>query len=48
MSKISISALTIPVMFLIKACKEAFDSAASNERDAQTLMDNADLAGSAK
>jgi hypothetical protein len=32
----------------IKACKEEFDSAASNGRDAQTAMNNADPAGSAK
>jgi hypothetical protein len=33
----------------IKACKEEFDSAASNERDAQTVMNNAGpAAGSAK
>jgi hypothetical protein len=32
----------------IKACKEELDSAASNERDAQTVMNNADPAGSAK
>jgi hypothetical protein len=38
MSKISIAALTIAMMFSIKACKEGFDSAASNESDAQTVM----------
>jgi ABC-type transporter MlaC component len=86
MSKISIAALTIAVMFslsaaagdaanpnftprqmahcvmhrvkdspsesykaAIRACKEEFDSAASNERDAQTAMNNANAAaGSAR
>jgi hypothetical protein len=43
MSKISIAALTIAMMFSIEACKEEFDSAASNESDAQTVMDYADL-----
>jgi hypothetical protein len=32
----------------IKACKEELDSAASNARDAQTVMNNVDVAGSAK
>jgi hypothetical protein len=32
----------------IKACKAEFDSAASNEGDAQTAMNNADRAASGK
>jgi hypothetical protein len=36
------------MMFSIEACKEEFDSAASNESDAKAVMDNANLAGSAE